>query len=991
MPACQHCGHDNRESARFCESCGLGLGSSPARRAQRKTVTVLFCDLTGSTALGETVDPERLRVLLADYFERMKQLVERHGGTVEKFIGDAVMAVFGVPVAHEDDALRAVRAAAEMRDALPQLGVQGRLGVMTGEVVTGTEERLATGDAVNVAARLEQAAQPGEVLVGAPTVAVVGSAADFEPLEPLELKGKANPVPAYRLLVVRDTPARLHETRFVGRDDELAVVLKAWEQVQAERCCALLTIVGGAGVGKSRLALEALRSMGAAVARGRCLPYGEGITYWPVVEILKQLGLRPSDEAAALAIGSVLGEDDVPTSADEIAWAFRKTLEQAAAERPLVVLFDDIQWGEEAFLDLVEHVALLSSGAPVLLLCLARPELAERRPTWPVTIRLEPLGDDEVAELMPSHLSVGLRTKIARAAGGNPLFIGEMLAMADETEAEVIVPPTLQALLAARLDQLEAAERNVLERGSVEGEIFHRGAVQALAPQETHVTPRLAALVRKELIRPDTPHLAGEDGFRFRHLLIRDAAYGALPKAVRAELHERFAAWLEERSADLVERDEVLGYHLEQASIYRAELGMPHDGVSDAARTRLAAAGRRALLRSDNSAASTLLERAVALAPEGEIDVALESDLVDALYWAGNGVAALRHARSLAQRASVAGDRIGELSGRIKEAFVLTSVEPEGAADRLETLVQEALPEFEAADDAHALYTAYSALGRVALMRALLDPTLEAFDRASAYAKRAGLSEEFVDWQANARFWGTSPVSEVLAWLDGLDARYLHDARIRTFRALALAMLGRFEEARAIVVHARADLADRGGEVRLGTMTGIGGVRLELLAGDFTAAVALGEAGCRLLEQAGEKSFLSTASGYLAQALYSLDRLADAAVWSGRAADLGASDDAVTQVLWRQVYAKVLARRGEEDEAKRLALEAVAISDDTDGLDLQGEAYADLAEVLALAGKPGEAAAALEQALERFRRKGNLVMTQRMRDRLAEIRAHTDW
>ena len=287
----------------------------------------------------------------------------------------------------------------------------------------------------------------------------------------------------------------------------------------------------------------------ATVVRGRCLPYGEGITYWPVVEVLKQLDLLPADEAAAVAIRSLLGETEAATSAEEIAWAFRKTLEQAAAEQPLVVVFDDIQWGEETFLDLIEHVALLSSGASILLFCMARPELAERRPTWPVTLRLEPLGDEDVDELIPERIPGELREKIARAAGGNPLFIEEMLAMAGEAEGEVVVPPTLQALLAARLDQLETAERSVLERGAIEGEIFHRGAVQALAPDETQVTPRLAALVRKALIRPDKTQLLGEDGFRFRHLLIRDAAYDALPKATRADLHERFATWLEEHGS----------------------------------------------------------------------------------------------------------------------------------------------------------------------------------------------------------------------------------------------------------------------------------------------------------------------------------------------------------------------------------------------------------------------------------------------------------
>ena len=240
-----------------------------------------------------------------------------------------------------------------------------------------------------------------------------------------------------------------------------------------------------------------------------------------------------------------------------------------------MVVFDDIQWGEETFRDLIEHIALLSAHAPILLLCLARPELAERRPAWPVTLRLGPLADQDVAQLIAERIPGELRERVARAAAGNPLFIEEMLAMADQANGEVVVPPTLQALLAARLDQLETGERGVLERGAVEGEIFHRGAVQALGPEETPVTPRLAALVRKQLIRPDRPPLAAEDGFRFHHLLLRDAAYNALPKAVRADLHQRFATWLEQHGTELVELDELLGYHLEQACTYHAELGRP--------------------------------------------------------------------------------------------------------------------------------------------------------------------------------------------------------------------------------------------------------------------------------------------------------------------------------------------------------------------------------------------------------------------------------
>jgi tetratricopeptide (TPR) repeat protein len=920
----------------------------------------------------------------------MKAIVERHGGTVEKFIGDAVMAVFGVPVLHEDDALRAVRAAVEMRDALPELGLKGRIGVMTGEVVTGTEERLATGDAVNVAARLEQAAQPGEVLIGRPTLALVGEAADAEPIESLELKGKTEPVPAYRLLRVRDAPERLHRARFVGRERELGIVREVWERVVSERRCELVTVIGDAGVGKSRLATELLEAIEATVVIGRCPPYGEGITYWPVVEVLKQLDALPPDETAAEAIRSLLRDSEVATSAEEIAWAFRKTLEHAAAEQPLVVAFDDIQWGEQTFLDLVEHVALLSSDASILLLCLARPELSERRPVWPLTLRLEPLGDDDVMELIAERVPGSLRTRIAHAAGGNPLFIEEMLAMAREGDGEVVVPPTLQALLAARLDLLETAERSVLEWAAIEGEIFHRGAVQALAPAETKVTPCLAALVRKELITPDTPQLSSEDGFRFRHLLIRDAAYDGLPKATRADFHERLASWLEQHGTDLVELDEILGYHIEQACGYRAELGMPDDEeMAGAACRRLTSAGFRANRRQDYGAAVSLLERAAALLPPAEVrDLALETELSDALVWTGKANKALQRADALIQRASAAGDRVGGLCGRILASMVRLLLEPEGATEKLSALLVQALPVFQAAGDDLALYVAYAALSELEATRGRIDAGLQAEERAYAHARHAGyVPPNSFGQRAYCRFAGTTPVPELLAWLDQNEAQEGRDYFFRAYRAGALAMLGRFDEARAILTQARAELAERGGGILLANITAFESVWVELWGGDPAAAAEFGAEGFRLHEQLGNPGFLGAAAGSLAQALYALDRLDEADDWTVRSEELGPSDDASKEMIWRRVRAKVLARRGEHADAERLALEAVAICEETERLDEQADVYADLAEVLLLAGRVEEAAEALKQALARYERKGNVVMAARTHSRLTSREA----
>jgi class 3 adenylate cyclase len=456
---CSNCGAGNPEGFRFCGRCAAPLAAQePGARELRKTVTVIFCDVAGSTALGERLDAETMRQVMARYFEAMKGVIERHGGTVEKFIGDAVMAVFGVPVRHEDDALRGVRAAAEMRQAVTDLNeelerdygtaLELRIGVNTGGVVTGTEERLVTGDAVNVAARLEQAASPSEVLLGEETFQLVRDAVEAEPLEPLELKGKSEPITAFRLVAVlpdATVVARRAVAPMVGREQELDLLRDAFSQARRDRSCQLLTLLGAAGVGKSRLAHEFLATLeGTSVVQGRCLSYGEGITYWPVVEALKQLlGDQPqarlaelgTDELAAETILGVLGEGEAVGSTDEIAWAVRKLFEAAAGDQPLVVAIDDVHWGESALLDLIEHVAVLSRDASMLLLCMARPELLDHRPAWAggklnaTTVLLEPLAAPETDRLIDNlagaRLDTELRARINEAAEGNPLFVEE--------------------------------------------------------------------------------------------------------------------------------------------------------------------------------------------------------------------------------------------------------------------------------------------------------------------------------------------------------------------------------------------------------------------------------------------------------------------------------------------------------------------------------------------------------------------------------------
>jgi class 3 adenylate cyclase/tetratricopeptide (TPR) repeat protein len=943
--------------------------------AHRKVVTVLFCDVVGSTALGESVDPEALQGLMARYFERMKAILESHGGSVEKFIGDAVMAVFGVPTAHEDDALRACRAAVEMRDALPELGVEGRIGVNTGEVLAGTQERLATGDAVNVAARLEQAAGAGEVLIGAETLALVGSTAEIGGERLLELKGKSEPVPAFPLVAVLEAPERSHASRFVGRAREVQQLVDSWDRALAGPRCELVTVVGDPGVGKSRLVAEALEQIDARVVRGRCLSYGEGITYWAVIEVVKQLHALPDDEHAATAIRSLLGETETLAGTDAIAWAFRKLLE---AEAPLVVCFDDIQWAEETFLELIESTALLSAGAPLLLLCMARPELLDRRPGWPAALRLDPLPEEEAGVLVGEAVPAEVRARIVRASGGNPLFLTEMAALSDTDGGEVEVPATLRALLAARLDQLDEPERRVLERGAVEGELFHRGGVQALAPEETEVTPRLAALVKRDLVRPDQAVLPREDAYRFRHLLIRDAAYDALPKATRADLHRRFADWLDTHGTSLVELDEIVGYHLEQAVRYRTELGEPADELAAQAALRLAAAGRRALWREDRRAANSLLERALVLTRPQGVDVLLEVDLAATLF-IEDARRAAEIVEAAAERAAGEGDATGEAFARAIAGYHRFNLN-ECTADELEILLLKALPLLEReANDAALVYVwEFFAIG-VTNSRKQWADSAQASKRALEHARRAGQQRAGLFWIELALALGPTPAPEALAQLDELLPAAPAPFSLFT-RAWLLAMLDRFDEAVPLARESNERQRELDGRL-------IGETRLAeiaRMAGDHDAAEGHLRTLCEWLEEREQYGLLATYVCLLGIELCALGRFDEAEPLANRGREL-VTDDAREGELWRQVQARVLAHRGEHLEAEQLAREAVAIAGLTDSPPYQGDAFSNLAEVLEVAGNRAEAIRAWQEALDRYERKGIIPLARQVRARLASL------
>src|SRR5262245_17560164 len=905
----------------------------------------------------------------------MEAIVESHGGTVEKFIGDAVMAVFGIPATHEDDGLRACRAAVEMRDALPELGIRGRIGVNTGEVVTGTSERLATGDAVNVAARLEQSAPPGEVVIGETTYALVHEAVVSEPVGPLTLKGQSAPVRAHRLVSLLDAPERPHTAPFVGREQELSHLAEAWKRAQAEARCELVTVVGEAGVGKSRLVAEALAQIEARTVGGRCLPYGDGITYWPVVEVVKQLAELPSETVAAATIRSLLGESEVGTSGDEIAWAFRKLLEEQA---PLVVVIDDLQWGDDTLLDLVESTALLSAGAPLLLLCMARPELVERRPGWPGAVRLQPLPAKQANELIGEGVSEELRARIAQAAGGNPLFISEMLAMAADN-AEVEVPPTLKALLAARLDQLDQPERAVLERGSIEGEIFHRGAVQALAPEETQVMTRLAALVRHQLIRPDRAELPGDDGYRFRHLLIRDTAYDALPKAVRAELHARFADWLDEHGDALVERDEIVGYHLEQAARYRAELGQPDPSLVDRAAARLAAAGNRAVDRQDYRTGAALLTRAADLVRPHRTAVALELESAS-IFGFIDLRAAVERAEAVAEQAAAAGDDSGAMLARAMALQLGEAAGEPAATDGAIALCRDALPVEEERGDARRLALLWELLSAAANFRGQHDEEFEAALQALRYQRQAGYSrsETWLEWPLII---GPRPVGEGMRILDELAVSRppgSHDLP----RAALLAMLGRFDEAWPLAEARSSHLREVAGNASQEVYMYL--VVIADIEGDKERACGYHAEAIEVVAEA--PGVAAGSKAILARNLCYLGRFDEAERLLEEARAVPPRGSGSIRVMAASAEALLLAERGEHDEAEALARKAVDAAETlTDDVGYHAWTHEDFATVLGRAGRIEQACEELERSLAIWERKGCLPCAQRIRDRIASL------
>lgn len=1027
MTFCAQCGGTNAADARFCSACGAPLGADGPPDERRKVVTVLFTDLVGSTSLGEGLDPEAVRRVMSRYFDAMQAVVDRHGGTVEKFIGDAIMAVFGIPTLHEDDALRAVRAAAEMRDALADLNVtlQGeqrirlttRTGVNTGEVVAGdaaSRQQLATGDAVNVAARLEQAAGPGEILLGDATHRLVQENVRTENVEPLEVKGKSVPLEAWKLLeVLPDVPAftRPIATPFVGREEELASLQAAFDQAAREEICVTATIVGLPGIGKSRLARELIGAVeGAQVLVGRCLPYGEGITYAPLADMVRQVaGNDPAARLAEIVAGdghaaaipvrimNAIGASDDTASADEIAWAFRRVFEELSRERPLILAVDDIHWAEPALLDLLEHVEAFWNGGPLLLLCLARPEHFDRRPTWATArrISLVPLSGPETHGLIEalSQLDEETRSRIVEAAEGNPLFVEQIVALqADAPEQELVVPPTIQALLASRIDRLPPDERAVLAHASVEGRLFHRSAVAELL-QSDRVAVHLQSLTGKEFVRPDRALFNGDEGFRFNHILIRDAAYDSMPKQLRAELHERYAEWLEQRAnGNIAEYEEFVGYHLERSYRLRAELGQIDEALALRAGRLLAHVGRRAAARGDARAATTLLRRALdLLASDAQARLDVLPDFGLALRGSGELLEAEHMLGEAIREAAHAGDERNEVRAEMQMAWVQLTLGRDGWPERARRTAERAMSVFE--HDHGELAHAWIGVGVVETLTGHEAKGVEAFLRAREHARAAGDDRRQVEiWEelGGALIASRMPVKQILAFLDE-EAAWGREKGFPFLEAdAALAgpylypMLGRFEEGRQLLAKAKSIFGELGAKYNVAEACWAG-AQLERLAGDWAAAERELREALWIHEEMGTKRYSSYVRAQLARVVHELGREEEAVELLEESEREGTDENIRFQLQWRTAKAKVLAGRGETEEASRLARGAVEIVAATDNINAHADALVDLAEVLRAGDEEAESAVALKEAVGLYDEKGNALSADRARSVLATV------
>ena len=924
---------------------------------ERKLATVLFVDLVASTELIADVDPEVVRRRVSRFFDQVSHCIVTHGGTVEKFAGDAVMAAFGVPLAHEDDAERAVRAGLATLERVRELGLEARVGIESGEVVADdSESTFATGEAVNLAARLQQEAEHGEILVGPGTARLVRDRVELEPVGPLDLRGWREPVNAHRVLCAVELGAAVRSLAapLVGREAELDLLENTFERTARDRRASLFTIYGDLGVGKSRLAREFVAGLeGATVLSGRCLPYGEGVTYWPLAEMVKasagisdddpldkaQEKLRAccEDEAVAdllgLAVG-VLEAVEGERNQQEIAWAVRTWAEQLAQAQPLVLLFEDVHWGEEPLLRLIEQLAAWVREAPLMLICIARPELLDVRPTWggghvrSTAIELEPLGAEESAELVGAltaelELPVDTETVLAKTEG-NPLFVEEMIRMLAERPrgGSERIPDTLQALIAARIDRLPVAQRILVQRAAVMGRIFMGGALSHLSPEIDDVEHALEELLTRDLVvREVRSTITGEHAFKFRHVLIREVAYAGLAKSARADLHRAFAGWLAERAGD--ELLEIRAFHLDQAARLLAELdGAAPADLNEEAAVALTRAGRRALSREAYRSARKLLLRAVELA-----------STLDRRYYAARAAwrladmpAVVVEMEEVASAAEVAGE--SRLHGRALAALAEAVLQHRADAVAARRLVAEAVEVLK--DEPPDIL--FEPLWVAAQVSAWLGDT-EDFERWARRALQAAHAADRKDLESLVTHGlatnyllkldldEAASLVERAAELAHASGSVLGRAQTHNARGWLEGLIGRPVDAEVEFVAARELYAEMGNTTREATMTMLIG-RAAADQGDFVRAETFLRNAVRTLKGLGDRGHLCEAQRSLSMVLVEQGRIDEAERTALEAQETVGREDRVSLSSTKLALALVRAAQSRDGEAERLLTEA---------------------------------------------------------------------
>ncbi len=1062
LPSCPACGTPliSDPAPDWCTECGLRLGHGHHVQS-RRTLTILFADVraakvdsTGPIA-STPVDQTTIRQGLVLCFDAVRAALERHGGIVEKYIGDAIMAVFGLDQRREDDALRAIRAGLEMQTTVSRLnrgGVLGpgyhleaRIGINTGPVIAGDSslgQRLVTGDAVNVAARLEQAAGPGHVVIGALTRRLCDDALRVEELDPLSLKGKTDPVPAARVLSAG--PARGTGVRpavpMIGRQAELARLLEMLGHVEdpnGRPGLHRVNVRGEAGSGKSRLVNEFLYETGrrGVVVRTMCLPYGDGITFWPILELIGELsGVDTDDEpsealakinavtddpAVTARLASLMGLVDEPFPLSEIFWAVRRLIEHVSRTRPFVLTIDGLHWAEPTFLELLDSLQTSVAVGRSLLVTMARPDtladesgqpLDEQDPDRVDTIELGPLTDDEVGELL--HLSLSgtppdaVRSQVVRVAGGNPLFVEQIAIMLVEgaqivrrNEAWVVtratgqldVPPTVEALLAARIDALNSAERETLAPASIIGREFPQAAVLALAQNmaREEVVSALIDLGRRRLVMPASNPDALVD-HRFTSLLVRDVVYAGLLKRTRADWHQAFASWLEDAVGTRVgEYTEVIGYHLEQGYHYLRQLGTEDVHVADIgerAFRHLAPAGERAFVRGDMRAASGLLTRAAKLLPTTKRD--RNRTLIragEALMQTGafsDAIALFDEAQAGAESAADGDTAAAAELARGTVRYQTGDNFDDAAAGELVGRLQ---PVFEAAQDHASAARCWKLVAYTRLTNSRWGAAEGALTEVLEHARLADdsvLALRVMPGLVGFALHG--PTSVPVAIAKALELRHATSADRRA-RALTERYLGhllalddRGEEGRSLCSEARVTLLELGWNFEAALVSiDLGPIELSLERPDEAERVLRSD--FETLRDMGEHNYLSTTAGFLAESVRRQGRLDEALELAEFSAGLVAPGDTLTQALWREVSALSLAEKGQIDRAESLAREALMMVLETDGLTTHAEAHVTLAEVLRAGGRIDESSAAAADALTCFAQKGHRPGIRRVR------------